>query len=416
MEDSVGAVFLLASVIAFVGGLIGLLKPSFIRLQTRAQAAFLISLMILLVGTTMFLLPGNKLNGIERAQTRNAGLALVVIWITLVGVTVFIRKFLQAQRAAPGRGIALVQVVDADDKTAPKIGFMRAVASSLNPDLRRQIVDTLKERGALNGVVSSSVAREFNISEKLTATLITNARRETLEAYLLDVWSKRSLDQNVAQANAEALGLPNSEFDKIWSVFSKREANMLVDRLLADGQITPNEEVELDLARAILSADLSKRVDELSEAKEMWRVCNAPLEPVDAPIMLKRGEFCLGHRLAEATEVRTRTRSISYGGPSARIRIAKGISYNIGSRRISSHKEEYEHSFGNGSLTITSSRLIWSGDNRTLSIPYNKIINVEAYSDGVTIYKDTGKPINFGYVQVSRSFSALILRVAEECR
>ena len=185
---------------------------------------------------------------------------------------------------------------------------------------------------------------------------------------------------------------------------------------MKDGQITPEETTDLKRIQKMLQIDFGSRSSEIYEAQKMWLVCNAPLEGVNAPLLMKRGEVCFGFSEVTAFEIRTRTKAISYGGPSLRVPIAKGLSFRIGHSRIAQHKEEHQHSFGFGQLCVTNKRLLWSGPNRTFSIPYDKVIDLDPYADGITIFKDTGKPLSFDYGGQNKVLSALILRVADEHR
>jgi hypothetical protein len=410
VDGAAGAFAILASLISLMAGLIGIIRPKLIKLSSRFQAAFVASLPLPLIGLGMYFSPGKDTATATIEQTRQAGIGLTMIWFGGVALAYGVKLLISKERGTSG---APAEVASG---TTQKVSFLRAISSTMSPELRRTVVAEVRKRSGLKEILATDIAAEFDITERLASTLINDARKELTEEALAVAWASRTLvnaDQRTAATN---IGLAHDDFDKLWAGFVKRASDAVLDDALQDGQLTPEECDNLEQARAMLDVDFSKRQSEIDEAKKMWRVCNAELEPTDVPVMLKRNEVCFGHLHAEGQEMRTRTRSVSYGGPSARIRIAKGISYNVGSRRISTRQEEYTHSFGSGKLFVTNSRLIWAGDKRTLNIPYGKIINVDAFSDGVTIYKDTGKPVTFSYGRVDRVFTALILRVVEEYR
>jgi hypothetical protein len=74
-----------------------------------------------------------------------------------------------------------------------------------------------------------------------------------------------------------------------------------------------------------------------------------------------------------------RTRHGVFGGPS--IRIAKGISFRFGGYGGSSESHEELRSIDEGTLVLTSQRLTFIGQGRTVSVALEKIVSMEGYDD-----------------------------------
>ena len=185
--------------------------------------------------------------------------------------------------------------------------------------------------------------------------------------------------------------------------------------ILADGLIEPTEDAHLKAEASALGVSVPNNA-ELESARNLWKAANSPLPLIDPPLLLKRGEVC--HQVCEATafEDRSRTVRVNYGGPTARVRIMKGVYYSVGSVRVQSEKEEYSHELGSGVLCSTNVRLLFVSPQKSISIPLGKIIQCQPYSDGVKIFKDAGKPLTFVFPAVSKIEVLRCMRVIEECR
>jgi hypothetical protein len=116
---------------------------------------------------------------------------------------------------------------------------------------------------------------------------------------------------------------------------------------------------------------------------------NINLNPVpNPPIILKKGEeACVvfsGITLMEPRAVR-QTRG-GYAGPT--IRVAKGVSFRMGSVAARSESHEKLRNIDQGTLVLTNKRLIFIGAKRTTNIDLKKIIAIEAYKDGIASQRE----------------------------
>lgn len=116
---------------------------------------------------------------------------------------------------------------------------------------------------------------------------------------------------------------------------------------------------------------------------------NINLSPINnPPIILKKGEeACValgGITLREARAVR-QTRG-AYGGPT--IRVAKGVSFRMGSVAARSESHDELRNIDQGNLVLTNKRLIFIGSKRTTNIDLKKIIAIEAYKDGIASQRE----------------------------
>jgi len=76
------------------------------------------------------------------------------------------------------------------------------------------------------------------------------------------------------------------------------------------------------------------------------------------------------------------------GSHGVSFKVAKGIYYRTSSFRGQPVKTEQMKYLGNGILAITNKHLYFSNSQKTFKIPFNKIIALQPYEDGIGINKD----------------------------
>lgn len=223
---------------------------------------------------------------------------------------------------------------------------------------------------------------------------------------------------------------PDSLFAELGRVLGEKDAkrfyvehvtqkvNDLIREVLEDGLL---DDTEQDRINATLEKYGNPQLGQeahalLASARNKYEALTRPLAPVQPTALLKRGEECFLSLEASAAEERTRTTRINYGGPTARIKIVKGVYYSMGSIGVSSQEEAYLHSFRDGRLEATNKRILWISPAKTLNIPLAKIVQFELFNDGMKIYKETGKPLIFEWQNDGGECSIIMGRVIEELR
>ncbi len=111
----------------------------------------------------------------------------------------------------------------------------------------------------------------------------------------------------------------------------------------------------------------------LGEIEELCRSGSINLGNVSA--LLKKNEVGIFESPASFVEGRA-VRQGGYGG--TRVRIAKGVSVNVGGFQAESHQEL--RVIDEGTLTLTSKRILFTGSKRTVSINLDKVIKVTSYN------------------------------------
>ncbi len=190
------------------------------------------------------------------------------------------------------------------------------------------------------------------------------------------------------------LRLPSSVVEAIRKEEIQPLFQRAFDRAIEDRRLAPDEETQL----AQIAQDLGTKItyDEpttklLDRYRLLWRIENGELPDLPVEIRLQRGERAHFAAPASHHEFRTVTTSIGYAGPTARIRIAKGVYWRMGKLGLQRSTKEVLKQLDTGTLYVTGKRLILDGAAKTTNIPLRRVMNFTPYADGIRIEKDSGK-------------------------
>ena len=167
-----------------------------------------------------------------------------------------------------------------------------------------------------------------------------------------------------------------------------------VKKITADERLSPNELEELEAISKSLDVTLdldSKSREAFNKMKLYWIIENGELPVIQADINLQKNETCFIQTQADWHELRTVTKRINYAGPSARIKIMKGLSYRVGSVSVERVTSEHMQHLDSGTLYVTNKRLIFTGQKKNANIKLEKILSITPYSDGIEVVKDAGR-------------------------
>ena len=124
--------------------------------------------------------------------------------------------------------------------------------------------------------------------------------------------------------------------------------------------------------------------DSLALMKRLCMSCAGTPIPMEAPdsIFLKRGEKLLFSVNVDMMDERVIDRQYVGGSHGFSFRIAKGISYRVGSHAGHVVSRRGMVSVSDGTLYLTDQRVIFDG-SKSFSYPLGKVFHVEALSDGL---------------------------------
>lgn len=159
-------------------------------------------------------------------------------------------------------------------------------------------------------------------------------------------------------------------------------------------RVSPEEDTQLKNSAKSLQIEFKlddKSAKKFEKMKNYWSIENEELVPLDCDLSLQKKENCYQELSVVWKEKRKVTKRINYAGPTAKIKIMKGVHYRIGSAQIQRVTNEELVEVDKGKLYITSKRLIFVGSKKNTNILYSKILSFIPYKDGIEIVKDSGR-------------------------
>ncbi len=189
------------------------------------------------------------------------------------------------------------------------------------------------------------------------------------------------------------------------------------DRVTMDRRLSPAEEAEFEaLSRSLhIHADHDNKTEGwLEKFRFLWRVENADMPVIEPEINLQRGEKCYLSCSAQWSESRSVVRRVNYSGPALRIKIAKGLYWRAGSYSVNAQREDVMQLIDSGTLYLTSKRLIFMGGRGNKIILLGKILDFDAFTDGVRIRKEAGKDPLIEFGADGEVFAAILGRAIKD--
>lgn len=181
---------------------------------------------------------------------------------------------------------------------------------------------------------------------------------------------------------------------QIYANAAEAVVQSVVGRVIEDRRLSSEEDAQIKAVCENLGVSLSvtdATPSDLERYRTYWRADQGDFPEILVPFKLQRGEKCFHLVNASQHEIRSVTVRTNYSGPSYSFRIAKGLSYRVGSIKREPVKKDVLHKLEEGTLYFTTKRVFLDGARKNTSIALNKIANFETFSDGVRIEKETGK-------------------------
>lgn len=273
--------------------------------------------------------------------------------------------------------------------------------------------DELAELRALKELFGLSQRQVSLIHEQLAGDIY---KRQVSSAVSDGVITEQ--EQKELQQLQNELCIPSELVDRISSQIKSTKVHDFVNGIISSGSISPNEEEEIKLLAKNLNCPVkldSAQQGALNRMKMIWTIQNADLPTVGADIQLTSKEHCYFNRPAQWFQYKTVTQRVNYAGPTARIRICKGVSYRIGSARVQRITSEVLAPVDSGRMYVTDKRIVLFGGRKTSTIRLNKVVSFTPYSDGIELFKETGKSVIVKIDTDMELFNLLLSRLLRDC-
>ncbi len=213
------------------------------------------------------------------------------------------------------------------------------------------------------------------------------------------------------------LQLPIEVANKISQEVRGQFVQEYFSKTISDERLSPQEVQQFELICRNMAInfeidDQTKSV--LDKYKLYWVIENSEIPIIPVPILLEKSETCYFHDTTEWYEKRTITQRVNYRGPTASIRIMKGVRYRVGSIKPQRITTEEWKRIDTGTLYLTNKRIIFLGQNKNSNIRLNKIVSFTPYTDAIEIAKDTGRSPILKISNNNEMFCLILSRLLNE--
>jgi hypothetical protein len=213
------------------------------------------------------------------------------------------------------------------------------------------------------------------------------------------------------------LRIPRERAKRVYDARAGKRVEAHVTQIIGDKEVSPQEEQELSEMCASLDVNVAWSGDSkaiFDRFKENWRLQHGPLTPMEVTINLQGKEKCYAVRNVAWYETRSVTRRINYGGPTARLRIMKGVYWRVGSLAVNRVSEDVNTLIDSGTVYLTNKRVVFMGPKGNKTIRLSRVLDYEVYKNGITLEKDAGKSPFLEFEDQPEHFGVLLGRLMNE--
>ncbi len=176
-------------------------------------------------------------------------------------------------------------------------------------------------------------------------------------------------------------------------MLEKASANFMKDGILTASEQQHIEDFAAKIGISISNLPAKYRDSDIAKVGQyavlrdlqngIYRVCN-----IQYPVILAKNENVLWvyngvSMYMEKIERETVGRSRGFS-----LRVCKGVTYRVGQFKGQSIEHSRMNLEGNGALIVTNKNLFFCSQQKNSKVPFNKIIGITPYSDGIEVHKD----------------------------
>lgn len=272
--------------------------------------------------------------------------------------------------------------------------------------------EEVKDLTHLKNLLGLSDSEIKDVHNKISGEIYKMNYEEVIKDGLIDEAEKiflKNIKNNIL--------LPDEVANKITEDSRTLYAQSQFNNIISDEKVSPEEWEQFNLITKNLNIDVSldnNTKEKLAKYQLFWFIENAPLPTQEVNLNLQKNEVCYYNTVCDWHEHRTRTQRINYSGLTSRIRIMKGLYYNLGSIAPQRMSSEELTLIDSGTAYVTNKRLIFMGGRKNITIKLDKILSLTPYSDGIGVEKDSGKSPILGISQNTDVFLRVLGRAIND--
>jgi hypothetical protein len=235
-------------------------------------------------------------------------------------------------------------------------------------------------------------------------------KKEIEEALASGVLSAEKLDY--LKQRSDELGLTRQFLHDQRQQDFLRRTQPIINGIVASRRFSPDDEAKLKK----LASDLHVTASfdhEYKQFRTLWEYDNTgniSLTPVECSINLTKDEQCFFQALAKWKQLKTVREYKGYSGVAVSFRVAKGVRLYSGRSAPRYIQHEEMGLVSSGRLYISNKRLVFSGEKKSTTTTYSKVIDIKEYSDGLEIIKAIGRPDYYLMTGLDTEFASITIR------
>lgn len=224
---------------------------------------------------------------------------------------------------------------------------------------------------------------------------IGKLKKEQIERLRESIWTAvadgKITDQELGYINSfyHDSKLTKEDFNRLRSeIFTQVVHQAIIDRRVQASELAT-------LNHLIERLEISREVEAWAQHQIQYYSLFALIEsggplPVGSPtsLILQKGEVCHASLPAQLIEERVVSRDYSGRSQGVNLRVVKGVSYRIGQQKGKMVSQSGLVPISDGYFVITSKRLVFTGDRKSVSTPIAKLLDLHVFSDGLNFTAD----------------------------
>jgi hypothetical protein len=170
---------------------------------------------------------------------------------------------------------------------------------------------------------------------------------------------------------------------------NKAVAERLTNRRLSDEEF----EEFVDIARhlGVHPSFDNATPESMHRCAFLWRIESGEFPVIRASVQLRDDELCHFVAPARWLESRSRTFASSQSAPDATVRVARGMSYRVGTSRPRRLTVDELAEVDTGTLYLTSQRVIFQGTDHSFAQSLDSLQSVDVFADGIAFERDADR-------------------------
>jgi hypothetical protein len=182
-------------------------------------------------------------------------------------------------------------------------------------------------------------------------------------------------------------GLSDVEINRASAnVFLNIYNKVISDRVVTDEEFTMIKKLQVQLG--IPDQEVPRQLTTLARLNLLTKIQAGDLPVISPRILLQKNEITQYECPCSLFEERVISRRYEGGYRGVSFRIVKGVYYRTGGFKGHPVVETGMVKVDNGTLFVTSKRIVFNGIQKTFSIPYKKLINLSIFQDGIQLNKE----------------------------